>query len=81
MALEKELKTYKEKLPELKQHEGKFVLINGDEIVDTYASYEDAIKEGYKKFALGPFLVKQIHSIEDIQFITRFIPLKDAHVS
>jgi hypothetical protein len=30
MALEKELKTYREKLPELKAHEGKFVLIHGD---------------------------------------------------
>lgn len=73
MALEKELETYKKKLPELKKDEGKYVLICGDEVIDTFTSYEDAIKEGYKKFQLKPFFVKQIHSIENIQFISRSI--------
>jgi len=66
MALEKELETYKNKLSELKQYEGKFVLIHGEEIVDTCTSYEDALKKGYKEFGLKPFLVKQIRSIEYI---------------
>ena len=73
MALEKELETYKKKLPELKNNEGKFVLIKGEEVVDTFTSYEDAIKEGYKKFKLDPFLVKQISQVEQVQFITRFL--------
>lgn len=73
MALEKELETYKRKLPELKALEGKFVLIHGDEVVDTFSAYEDAIKEGYSKFKLEPFLVKQISSIEQAQFISRFV--------
>ncbi len=73
MALEKELETYKKKLPELKALEGKFVLIHGDEVIDTFSSYEDAIKEGYSKFKLEPFLVKQISSIEQIQLISRFV--------
>ena len=76
MALEKELETYKNKLPELKKDEGKFVLIKGADVIDTFTSYEDAIKEGYKQFKLEPFLVKQIHSIERIQFVTRFITPK-----
>jgi hypothetical protein len=73
MALEKELETYKNKLPELKDSEGKFVLIHGDEVVDTFTSYEDAIKEGYSRFKLEPFLVKQIHAIEQVQFVSRFV--------
>jgi hypothetical protein len=73
MALEKELETYKRKLPELKESEGKFVLIHGDQIVDTYTSYDDAIKDGYAKFKLEPFLVKQIHAIEQVQFVSRFV--------
>ena len=81
MALEKELETYKKKLPELKKDEGKFVLIHGDQVVDTFVSYEDAIKEGYKKFSLEPFLVKQIHSIEHIQFISRSIVPCSAFIS
>lgn len=74
MALEKELATYKQKLPELKGQEGKFVLIHGDAVVDTFSSYEDAMKEGYTKFGVNePFLVKQIHAIEQVQFISRFV--------
>lgn len=73
MALEKELATYKAKLPELKGNEGKFVLIHGDSIVAILSSYEDAIKEGYSKFKLEPFLVKQILAIEQVQFVTRLV--------
>lgn len=73
MALEKELATYTRKLPELKDSEGKFVLIQGDQLVDTFTSYEDAIKEGYARFKLEPFLVKQIQAIEQIQFVSRFV--------
>jgi hypothetical protein len=71
MALEKELATYQAKLPELKQHEGKFVLIHGDQVVDTFTSYDDALKEGYKQFGLKPFLVKQILTIEPVFSFTR----------
>lgn len=74
MALERELATYKAKLPELKEHEGKFVLIHGDDVIDTFSSYEDAIKEGYEKFKLEPFLVKRIETIEQAHFISRFVP-------
>jgi hypothetical protein len=73
MALERELATYKSRLPELKDSEGKFVLIHGDQVVDVYTSYEDAIKEGYAKFKLEPFLVIQIHSVEQVQFVSRFV--------
>jgi hypothetical protein len=73
MALERELQTYKSKLSELKQNEGKFVLIHGADVVDVFSSYEDAVKEGYAKFQLDPFLVKQIQSIEQIHFISRLI--------
>ena len=71
MALEKELETYKNKLPELKAHEGKFVLIQGENVVDTFTSYEDALKEGYKRFGLTPFLVKQIAAVEPVFHFTR----------
>jgi hypothetical protein len=73
MALEKELAMYRRKLPELKSSEGRFVLIHGDDVVDTYSGYDDAIKEGYGKFGLEPFLVKQIQTAEQVQFVTRFV--------
>ncbi len=74
MALETELDTYKAKLPELLADEGKFVLIQGPDVVDTFATYEDAVKEGYARFGLKPFLVKQIRSIDQIHFISRLVP-------
>ena len=73
MALEKELETYKTKLLELKAQEGKFVLIHGDSVIQTFTSYEDAMKEGYDKFGLEPFLVKRIEALEKVQFISRLV--------
>jgi len=74
MALEKELETYRAKLPELISDEGKFVLIHGENVVAIYGTYEDAIREGYSRFSLQPFLVKQIQSTEQVHFISRLLP-------
>ncbi len=64
MALEEEMRTYEAKRAELHQHEGKFVLIRGAEVVDLFSAYEDAIKDGYRRFGVDtPFLVKQVCSL------------------
>ena len=73
MALEKELATYKDKLPTMKEHEGKFVLIHGEEIIDFFSTYEDAIKSGYQRFKLEPFMVKRVLTVEPVLFISRSI--------
>ena len=73
MALEKEHETYLAKLPDLKEHQGKYVLIHDSEVVDVFTAYDDALKAGYEKFKLEPFLVKQISAVEAVQFITRNI--------
>jgi hypothetical protein len=73
MALEKEIATYDANLDTLKADEGKFVLIKGDAIINIFSSYEDAIKEGYQKFSLEPFLVRQIRAMQPVHFVTRFI--------
>lgn len=79
MALEKELATYRAKLPGLTQQEGKYVLIHGEEIVDFFSTYEDAIKSGYQKYKLDPFLVKQVRATEPVFFISRnVVPTKVA---
>lgn len=75
MALETELKTYREKLPELlrEQGQGKFVLIHDHDIAGFFVAYEDAISAGYKQFGLSPFLAKQILATEQVHHITRSI--------
>ncbi len=72
MALEKELETYKKNLSELvAKHEGKFVLIHDEHVVDTFSTYEDAIKAGYQRFKADPFLVQQVLAIEPVFFVSR----------
>ena len=73
VALEKELEVYKKELPNLLAQEGKYVLIYQEKVIDTFSSYEDAIKEGYKIAQLNVFLVKKIQSTEEVHFFTRDI--------
>jgi len=80
MALEKELETYKLKLPELRDREGKFVLIHRDQMVDVYETYVDAVKAGYEQFKLEPFLVKRIDVLEQVQYVTRLLDLPTCHI-
>ena len=71
MALETEIETYRRLLPELLAKQGKFVLIKGNEQAGTFDTYGDALKAGYEKFKLEPFLVKQISPAEQISYFTR----------
>jgi hypothetical protein len=73
MQLDRELATYRDHLAELVRDEGKYVLIHGDSVVDVFATYQDALRQGYRRFGLEPFLVKQILSTERIHFVTRAI--------
>ena len=73
MALEREIETYREKLPELTADEGKFVLVHGDRLVGVFGTYEDALQEGYKQFQLEPFMVKKIEAVETVHLITRLL--------
>lgn len=69
MKLTQEYQTYKARREELLlKHEGKFVLIKGNQMIDLFTSYEDALKEGLKKFGNTPFLVKQIQREEEVNF-------------
>lgn len=72
--LDTEMETYRQKLPDWTEHEGKFVLIKGDRVIDFFGTYEDAIKAGYDQFKLEPFLVKKIQAIEQAHVVTRFLP-------
>jgi hypothetical protein len=65
-SLQKEIETYNARLPELLGSIGKFVLIKDDKIEGTYDTYADALKVGYERFQLQPFMVKQIAPAEKI---------------
>lgn len=74
--LKKEIETYNAKLPELVGTSmGKFVLIKGDTVEGVFDTYADALKIGYERFKLSPFMVKQVAPAERIQFFTRELDL------
>ena len=74
MALEKEISFFQTHLSEFAvDHTGQHVLIHGDEVVDFFSSYEDALKAGYNRFGLDPFLVKQVQTIEQVHSISRLL--------
>lgn len=74
MALEREIQTYKLKLPELLAHEGKFVVICGEEVVGFHASMEDALQAGQARCGLEPFLARRVRADEPVYFVPRGKP-------
>ena len=67
-----ELATYQKEKPRLlSEASNKYVLIKGAEIVGVYASQEDALREGYRRFGNTEFLVKQIIDLEQFNNFTR----------
>lgn len=73
--LAKELDTYeahRERL--LSAAKGKWVLIKGDRVVDTFESRADAVNRGYEEFGDGPFLTKRIAEVEiPLMFTSIFV--------
>ena len=70
-ALSREVETYARLLPSLVSQQGKYVLIQGDEMAGTFDSYRDALTAGYQRFGLAHFLVKQISPTEQVFYVTR----------
>ena len=59
--LEKEVKTFEQKLPELlKTDIGKYVLVKEDQVIGTFVAIEDALSYGYEKYNRQAFFVREI---------------------
>lgn len=71
--ISKEIEYYRRHFRDWEGREGEYVLIKGEAVVDFFSSYDDALKYGYQKFSLEPFLVKQINAVERAHFISRNI--------
>lgn len=70
--LEKEYQYFlKHKDDLLKDYEGKFIVIVGEEIIGHYSSREDALKDAVTKHTLGSFLIQRVSRGED-DIIQRF---------
>lgn len=73
MVLERELETFRNKLPELLQQgsKGKYVLIHGDIVSGVWDSWQEAARMGYEQFGIDPFLVKEITDEEKYLYVPR----------
>jgi hypothetical protein len=56
-----EMATYQERLPDLlRDRPGDFVLIKGREVAGVFPDRSAALRDGYRRFGVVPFLVRQI---------------------
>ena len=71
MTLEREIETYRRRLPELLADKGKYVVIHDDEIVGIRSSLDEALRLGHERFLTDPFLAREIRETEPILFSSR----------
>jgi hypothetical protein len=74
MSFEKESAVYDAHLIDWLEHEGKYLVIRGEEISGPYETLDEALEIGYAKYALEPFMVKPIHKAEPIHYFSRDLP-------
>lgn len=70
----KELTTYRDRLPELLEHEGEYVVIKGHEIIGFYPERVRALYEAASRFGNEPVLVKQVVAKEPVGTIGHVLP-------
>ena len=64
--LEKEFKYYLDHQDEfVKEHNGKYIVIVGENVVGSYDSDEEALFESKKQYELGTFLIQKCASGDD----------------
>jgi hypothetical protein len=70
-----EMATYREHLPELlRRQEGQFILITGTDVLGVSPDGSAAMREGYHRFGIVPFLVRQIAASEPAVYLSNVAP-------
>jgi hypothetical protein len=71
--LDRELRFYRSHLDDLlgpgDVNEGKHVVIKGEDIAGVCDTFEEALRVGYDRYGLGPFLIRKIERVETIHRI------------
>ncbi len=75
VALAQEIATYFDYLPQLmRERPGQFVLIKGAEVLGTFPDRSVALRAGYLRFGIVPFLVRQITDLEPVVYLPNVVP-------
>ena len=73
--LDEEMITYCDHLPGLLQgQQGQYVLIKGTNVVGVFRDRSEALREGYQRFGVVPFLVRQIVACEPVVYLPNVVP-------
>jgi hypothetical protein len=60
-----ELVAYEAALPRvLSQHDGEYVVIKGDKLLEYFKRYDEALEWAYSNLGLDSFFVKRVTSVE-----------------
>ena len=69
IALEQEYKFFLSHLEEFsKTHLNEFVLIKGEQVAGFFNSYENALRDGLKRFGNVPFFIKEVQEEEELHY-------------
>jgi hypothetical protein len=70
-----DIATYRAQLSEMaKEHEGQYVLIREGEIIGFFPDSSSAVREGYRRFGIVPFLAKEVTATERVYYIPNVVP-------
>jgi hypothetical protein len=73
--LAQEIATYRDHLPQLlREQAGRFVLIKGVDVLGTFPERSAALREGYRRFGVAPFLVRQIADPDPVVYLPNVVP-------
>ncbi len=74
-AMAEKIATCRNHLPQLlREQTGRFVLIRGANVLGTFAERSAALREGYRRLGVVPFLVRQIGDPEPVVYIPNVVP-------
>jgi hypothetical protein len=65
----REVETLRLRHENISKNVGKFVLISGDDKINYFNTYRDAVNQGYQKYGLGNFLVRNIKERDPIRIM------------
>jgi hypothetical protein len=69
------IETFRNHLPELlRENAGRFVLIKGVDILGTFLDRSAALREGYRRVGVVPFLVRQVADPEPVVYLPNVVP-------
>jgi hypothetical protein len=73
--LAEEMATYRDHLPGLLQgQQGQYGLIKGTDVVGVFHDRSEALREGYQRFGVVPFLVRRIVACEPVVYLPNVVP-------